>query len=331
MSNVYVGVDIGGTKITTAVVDESGRILGSATVPSQKPKSDVIDVIWDGIEQGIEGSGHAWPQITAVGLGAPGPVDPDQGMWWGSTNLVVQRPPLPLRDEIEARCARPVFIENDVKAGGLGEYHFGHGRQMNDETGGILFVSVGTGLAGSLLINGRLFRGNRDAGEIGHIPFDPTGHPCACGQRGCLETIAAGRALIRWGREVLDAGWSPRLLELCDGDALRLNGGHVLTAAQEGDRAATVLIERLARGIALAALTGFRAYDPELVVLGGGVIAGGGDFLHSRVESAFQAMTPKYGRGKRIYTTELGANAGVLGAAAVALDGMKQVATGGSY
>ncbi len=323
MSDLFVGVDIGGTKIATAVVDDQGRILGSTTVPSQGSDESVLDRIWSAIDQGVAAAKLSWAQVVGVGIGAPGAVDPDLGKWWGSTNFSVPNPPISLRQEIEARSGRPVFIDNDVKAGGLGEYHFGCGREVSDAEGGLLFISVGTGMAGALLVGGRLFRGERDAGEIGHIPFDLEGHPCACGQWGCLETFASGRALTRWGRAALEAGWSKRLLESCGGDPARLKGGDIFTAAMEGEPVAQGLIERLARGIALAALVGFRVYDPRLVVLGGGVIAGGGSYLMERIRRAYHGLSPTYDKREQIYATRLGTQAGVLGAAAVALNGIK--------
>src|SRR5690606_28630747 len=106
---------------------------------------------WEGIEQGVADSGRAWSEITAVGLGAPGPVDPGLGLWWGSANLRLENPPLPLAEEMAARSGRPTFIENDVKAGGLGELHVGHGKAL-DPSCSFLFVSVGTGLAASLIV-----------------------------------------------------------------------------------------------------------------------------------------------------------------------------------
>ena len=325
MSERYLGVDIGGTKVAAAVVDAGGRILGAVKVPSRQPGVPVLDVIWAGMEKGLAAAGCSWEEIRAVGIGAPGPVEPGEGLWWGSTNLAVENPPVPLGAAIRARSGRPVFAENDVKAAGLGEFHFGCGKELGDAPGGLLFISVGTGLAASLLVGGRLFRGRQGAGEIGHIPVEPGGHPCGCGNRGCLETVAAGRALARWGREVVEAGWSPRLLAACGNDPAALHGGHVMQAAQEGDEAAAGLVLRLARGIALAIVIGLRAYDPAVVVLGGGVIAGGGAYLWERVQEAFAALAPRFSKGKPVRVSALGEHAGVLGAAAVALAGMQEV------
>lgn len=331
MSGVLVGVDIGGTKVATAVVDPGGRILGGATVPSRQPGVDVLDVIWSGIEKGVAASGRSWSEVIALGVGAPGPVDPESGLWWGSSNLPIPNPPMPLGEALRARANRPTFVENDVKAAGLGEFHFGHGALLKGSGDGLLFISIGTGLAASLLIGGSLLRGRRDAGEIGHIPVVPDGHPCGCGHRGCLETIASGRALLRWGREMLDAQWPTRLNALCGGDPASLQGDHIMQAAREGDSVALELVERLARGIALAILAGLRAYDPHLLVLGGGVIARGGPFLWQKIEEAFARLSPVYGRGRAVRASALGSEAGVLGAAAVGLHGLKYAKAGGSW
>lgn len=329
MSELVIGVDIGGTKVATVAADEAGRIVGKATRASKPGTKPMLEAIAAGIEGALADGGVKRDHIRAIGIGAPGPVDPWDGLWWGSTNLPIDAPPFPLAQEVQAQWGRPTYIENDVKAAGLGEYYFGRGttlRPSNDEgtkrdCTSLLFVSVGTGLAATLIVDGEVFRGRQDAGEIGHIPVDRDGFPCRCGQRGCLETIAAGRALTRWGREVVEAGWSPALSEACDHQPDTLHGGHVVAAAQAGDGAATELIERLAEGIALAVVTGWRAYDPGLIVLGGGVIIGGGEFLFGRIEQAIERIAPGYIEVKALCRTRLGADAGALGAAAVALTG----------
>ena len=322
MSEIFVGVDIGGTKAATLVVDRTGRALGSSTVSSRgdgRTDESIVDALWQGADQAVRDAGVPWSRVAAVGLGAPGSVDPESGLWWGSTNLILNSPPYPLAEEIARRSGRPAFVENDVKAAALGESRFGRGREIAQDLGGLLFISVGTGLAACLVVDGEVFRGRRDAGEIGHIPLHPGGHPCACGQQGCLETVASGRALVRWGRWTMEAKWRSKFRDFAGGDPARLDGGMIMQAAIEGDPVAESLVERLADGIALSVLTAFRAYDPAAVVLGGGVVAGGGEYLFGKVKASLARQSPRYMRGKVVETTSLGARAGALGAAAVAI------------
>ena len=317
-----MGIDVGGTKVAAIVADGEGRIAGAAAAPSRgKGRSDasVVDAIWNAADAAVRGAGVAWSDVTSVGIGAPGPVDPEQGLWWGSTNLVLSEPPYPLAAELARRSGRPAFAENDVKAAGLGEYWFGSGRSLLGARGGLLFVSVGTGLAASLVIDGELFRGERDAGEIGHIPLQPGGYPCACGQEGCLETVASGRALVRWGRFAMDADRESAFRKAAGGDPDRLDGAMIMQAAREGDEVAQNLVERLAQGIALTVLVGLRAYDPAAVVLGGGVVVGGGEYLFDKVKAALARLSPRYTEDKMIALTGLRERAGALGAAALAL------------
>lgn len=304
------------------VIDQTGRILGAVTVPSRgdgQSDASIVDAMWNGANQAVNEAEISWSDVTAIGIGAPGPVDPETGRWWGSTNLILNAPPYPLAEEIERRSGRPTYAENDVKAAALGESRFGRGRDLADVAGGLLFISVGTGLAASLIVDGNVFRGRRDAGEMGHIPLHPGGYPCACGQQGCLETVASGRALVRWGRETMDANWPSKFRDMAEGDPARLDGGMIVRAALDGDPVADALVDRLADGIALSVIVGLRAYDPAAVVLGGGVVVGGGECLFEKVKASLARQSPRYSRGKVVEATGLKEHAGALGAAAVAV------------
>lgn len=324
-----MGVDVGGTKAASVVVDRDGRIMSSVTVPSRgdgRSDASIVGALWNGADRAVREAGIPWNKVSAVGLGAPGPVDPERGLWWGSTNLILSEPPYPLTEEIQRRSGRPAFADNDVKAAGLGEYYFGQGRDLAHAAGGLLFISVGTGLAASLIVGGDVFRGRRDAGEMGHIPLHPGGHPCACGQEGCLETVASGRALVRWGRAAMDANWRSEFRAMAEDDPSRLDGRMIMQAAQGGDGVAEGLVDRLADGIALSVLVGFRAYDPAVVVLGGGVVVGGGEYLFAKVKDALARKSPRYSKHRAVEVTKLREHAGALGAAAVALTAWSKTA-----
>ncbi|BAS27910.1 ROK family protein [Limnochorda pilosa] len=324
----FVGVDVGGTKVAAGIVTANGDVLAwaSRAVARGASASTVVEEIRDAVEEARSRARVGWEAVRAVGVGAPGRVDPQAGTWEGSSNLVLDSGAVPLRYQLEAWAGLPTFLENDVKAAALGEFHHGVGHGLGTGTRSLLYVSVGTGLAAGLVMDGELFRGTGEAGEIGHIPVVADGYPCNCGQRGCLETVASGRALARWAREVVeDAQWATSMgRQRLDGAPL--NGQDVLEAAARGDRAALDLRRRLARGIALAVVIGVRAYDPDLVVLGGGVAVGGERPLLDEVRAAVGTLAPELRKAEAcVHLTPLGHLAGVVGAATVARLGLSRM------
>ena len=194
MSTNVVGVDMGGTKILSAVIDAEGNILGTAKVPTKADAgtSVVIDRIADSIQQAIGKSGVNEASIAAVGIGAPGPLDPETGVVIFAPNLGWRD--VPLKTELEARVGIPTFVDNDVNVGTLGEHAFGAGKGVQNIVG----IFVGTGIGGGIILQGELFHGaSKTAGEIGHIIVKADGPKCGCGTRGCLEALASRTAMTK--------------------------------------------------------------------------------------------------------------------------------------
>ncbi|MQA96545.1 MAG: ROK family glucokinase [Streptosporangiales bacterium] len=307
-----IGVDVGGTKVAAGVVDEDGRILEKLKrpTPSSSP-ADTADVIGDAV---LELKGRH--QVEAVGVGAAGFVDETRSTVVFAPNLAWRDEPL--KKKVEDRCGLPTVIENDANAMAWGEYRFGAGRGEHF----LVCITLGTGIGGGVIIDGEMYRGRYGLGaEVGHYRVVPDGRRCGCGNRGCWEQYASGRALVAEAREL--ARTSPaiagRLLELGDGIPEGIEGEEVTLAAKEGDPAALecfrVVGHWLGQGLAdLAALL-----DPGRFLIGGGV-SDAGELLLEPARSTFVKSVT--GRGHRtladVRIAELGSDAGVVGAADLA-------------
>ncbi|MGA8254968.1 MAG: ROK family glucokinase [Nocardioides sp.] len=304
------GIDVGGTKIAGAVVDEHGTVLEHQRVES--PASDA-EAVEDAIaELVIElGSRH---DLTAVGIGAAGYVDAKRSVVMFAPNIAWRD--VDLRSEIQARVDLPVVIENDANAAAWGEFVFGAAADVDD----MLMVTVGTGVGGGIVSGGQLFRGGFGAAaEIGHLRVVPQGRLCGCGNHGCLEQYASGSALVKQTRARAAAPGATALLASAGGDVDAIDGPMITAAAAAGDPFALEQVTELATwlGEALASLAA--VLDPGMVVIGGGV-SETGELLLEPVRAAFASELS--GRGHRpmleIRTASLGNQAGVIGAADLA-------------
>jgi glucokinase len=306
-----IGVDVGGTKIAAGVVDENGAILARTRVPTPADPQWAVGAIADAIKELREEH-----EVVAVGVGAPGYIDRDRSTVLMAPNIAWENEPLKVR--IEDLVHLPTVIENDANAAAWGEFRFGAAASHQD----MVMVTVGTGIGGGIVIDGRMHRGSFGvAGEIGHLNMVPDGLPCGCGSKGCWEQYGSGRALRRYGREqaAADPVRGKRLLELNEGVAETITGSQITQAAQEGDPMALDVYDELAdwlgRGLSdLASL-----FDPAVFVLGGGV-SDSGRLLLDPVRKAFE----KYVIGgvhrprAEVVLATIGSAAGIIGAADLA-------------
>jgi glucokinase len=309
-----IGVDAGGTKVAAGVVDDRGAVLASSLrpTPSQDPR-ETETVIVDLFRE--LAASH---EVEAVGVGAAGFVNAERSTVLFAPNLAWRDEPL--RRSLEARCGLPVVIENDANAAAWAEVRFGAGRGERF----VVIVTVGTGIGGGIVLDGRLLRGRFGiAAEIGHINIVPNGRRCGCGLEGCWEQYASGRALLQEARELANVSpaMASQLLELAGGQVDTMTGAMVTEAARAGDvvalRTFDVVGTWLGRGMAqLAAIL-----DPGTFVIAGGVSTAGELILEPTQRSFLENLTA---RGHRPHATlrlaELGAEAGVVGAADLARD-----------
>lgn len=308
-----IGVDIGGTKIAAGVVDGAGVIIDRERRPT--PGADVArteDAIVEVVS--ILSERH---DIAAVGIGAAGWISTDLATVLFSPHLAWRNEPL--RSALSQRIAVPIVLDNDANAAAWAEYRFGAARGASVA----VCITLGTGIGGGLVSNGVLQRGAHGVGaEFGHMAVVPDGRRCACGNRGCWETYASGSALARDARELAQVApvSAAELMRLAGDDLNRLTGSLVTEAARGGDPAAIEMYTAMGRwlGRGLASLAA--ALDPDVFVIGGGVSQAGERLLLDPARQMFaESLT---GRGyrplARIELAQLGADAGLVGAADIA-------------
>ena len=303
-----VGIDIGGTKIAGALVDEAGQIVREARTATPATNGDeIVQAVVDLVTELTEGV-----EVIGVGVAAAGFIDADQSTIVYAPNLSWRNEPL--KAKLEAKLDYPVIIENDANAAGWAEFRYGAGRTARH----MAMLTIGTGVGGAVIVNSTMLRGGFGiAGELGHIRVVPDGLPCGCGARGCIEQYGSGTALLRNARELADSGAveGARLREL-QAEFGELSGDQVYQAILEGDPAALRLLAELGAwlGQTIASLSAI--LDPEIVVIGGGVSAAG-ELLLEPIRQAFLENMPAQGFRPelQIKAAEFVNDAGVVGAA----------------
>lgn len=312
-----VGVDMGGTKILAAVINAKGEIIQQAkraTKPKKGPDG-VIRRIERCIREAIDRAELKPSQIRAIGIGSPGPLDPETGVIIFAPNLGWSN--VPLKAKLEKSLDIPTFVDNDVNVGTLGEYAFGAGQGVKNLVG----IFVGTGIGGGIILDRQLYHGiNKTAGEIGHMIVKANGPRCGCGNFGCLEAIASRTAITKELRKaILKKGKKSKLLKLNDGKLNQIRSQAIAKAVKRGDKPTIKVMQRAGKylGISVASIVHF--LNPEMIILGGGVIEAMGDSLLDPIRhAAAEYALPTTMDGVQIVEATLGDNAGVIGASVLA-------------
>ena len=293
-----LGLDLGGTKIAAAVV-EDGVILSKTRVDTPQ---DGFDSVADALEHCARTLLLEHSDIEAVGVGSPGPLDLAKGIVLFAPNISGMTD-APVVEELSTRLGKRVFIENDANAAGYAEHLFGAARDLDNS----VYVTISTGIGGGIFLGERVIHGAFGAaGEVGHMTILPGGPLCGCGHYGCWETLSSGRAIAR------DASFSYRE---------NLTTVEVFKRAQAGERRALQAVETSAyySGIGFANLQ--KALDPDGFVVGGGM-SQAGDFYFDKVKASVERHTVDFS-AVTLRLAELGTDAGVIGAAAVAARGLR--------
>jgi len=310
-----VGLDVGGTKVLGVVIDSGGAVLAEHREPTPVGGEAVLAAM---VETALHLQAKV-PGVVALGVGLPGLVD-RQGNLRFAPNLpgVVE---LPAASRLEELTGLPVRVDNDATCALWGEHVAGVARGADD----VLLVTLGTGIGGGLLLDGRLVRGrNGFAGEPGHMVVDADGVPCPCGRRGCWERYASGSGLGRMGREAAERGSGRRLLELAGGDPNEVRGEHVTQAAAEGDPNAEAVLGHFAGWFAMGLANLVAIVDVGTCVIGGGLVEAG-DTLLDPVREAMGAslLGGSHRPPVTILAAGLGEHAGAVGAAHLAREVIK--------
>ena len=306
-----IGIDIGGTKIAGAVVDELGAIVREDRVPTDASRPEEIE---NAVVAMIERLADGPEEIAGAGVAAAGFIDAAQSTVYYAPNINWRHEPF--REKLEKRIDLPVIIENDANAAGWAEFRYGAGRLVSD----MVILTIGTGVGGAIVSNDRLFRGGFGAGaEIGHMRVVPGGLPCGCGAHGCIEQYGSGRALQRMANELADAGGIGQALADVRSRNGSLSGSDISALIMSGDPGALVALRQLGDWLGQACASLGAVLDPQLFVFGGGV-AQAGELLLDPIRQAYLENLPARGfhPEPEFKIAELVNDAGVVGAADLA-------------
>jgi len=316
-----VGVDIGGTKIYSGVFNSSLECIGTARVSTkaQRGPEAVIERIYRSVLDAIDECDLSLTQIRGVGVGAPGAVDTENGRVIFAPNL--EWKDVPLKKALEKQLELPVFLENDCNICTLGVYE----RELKRKPKNMVGIFLGTGIGAGLILNGEIFSGfNRTAGEIGHTILEVSGPKCACGNSGCFEALASRTALIRKIQTAVKAGQKTILTDMLGPDLEDLRSGDLRKAIRRGDKFVDQVVEEAAQYTGIAVANIINLLNPEVVVLGGGVIEALEDEMMSIiVETAQEYAMSGTAKGIEIIASKLGDDAGITGGAVLARRGTK--------
>ncbi len=310
-----IGLDLGGTNIKGGVCDAAGRLLvrGSIETQAERGPEHVLTRMAGLVHEVLTLSGVPRERVRGLGVGVPGPMSHARGMVYSAPNLPGWKD-LPVRDRMAELTGLPVVLENDANAAAYGEFAAGAGRHVRT----MIMLTLGTGIGGGVVIDGRLWRGFFDnAGEIGHTIVAPEGRACPCGQRGCLERYSSANAVAERLAEAVAAGADSVLRSKVEADE-PFDARDVVAAMEAGDATAAKIWDEACRCLALTVVNLQHLLNPELVVFAGGLI-NAGPRLMDPVQAHFARLGWKIAPDQpRLALAKLGTDAGTIGAALLA-------------
>jgi len=316
VSDVYLGIDLGGTRIKAAAVSGQGELLGRAE--RDTPATEGVDVVVDAMiaagNEALSAAGVETPK--AAGIGAPGPMNWQSGIVYSPPNLEGWKD-VPLADLMRDRLGVPCYVDNDANVACYGEFSAGAGSEVDS----LCMLTLGTGVGGGIVVFDTLLRGiDGTAAEIGHMTVVRDGRKCGCGAHGCLETYASVTGMVRTAREGLERGAASTLRERGGPDGMDLSGEMISREARNGDAYARWVVEETGTWIGIGVANLINLLNPEMIVLGGGMISAGPMLIDSVRETATRNAFAVPARRAQIVPSRLGGDAGVVGAAAAARD-----------
>ncbi len=309
---MYIGVDLGGTGIKAGVVNQKGEILSKGSIPTQVERgygpisADIAQLCREVVGK----AGFTLADIAAIGVGVPGICDPKTGVIPFCTNLGWHD--VPFVSELQRYIDLPVHVDNDATVAGFAESIAG----VSAGSEASVFLTLGTGVGGAIIIGGRPYSGVHGVGsEIGHMILALDGEPCSCGNKGCFERYASATAIIREGCRAVAEHPESAIMKRCGGKVERINAKMIIDCAKEGDKTARDVFATYVKGLAHGIVSIINILDPEVIVLGGGVSMAG-EFLLSAVREEVEKLVfYKTMPHAHIELAQLGADAGIIGAA----------------
>ena len=315
---LILGVDLGGTKIAAALATTQGEIVarGRRPTPAQAGPDAVINSVCATINEVLSAKELQPSRLSGIGIAAAGIIDSANGKVIFSPNLPGWHE-VPLREAIEQRFGIPAYLGNDANLAALGEWRFG----VEKKVANLIYVTVSTGIGGGIIADGKLYTGACGAaGEIGHMTIDVNGPRCRCGNIGCWETLASGTALAREAVKRITEGARTSIIELVGGDVSKIDANIVGLTAKQGDELAQELVSRLGYyfGVGLANLVNI--FNPELILVGGGVAKMGDLLLQPAIKVVKERAFSTSANAVEIKPATLGDDSGILGAVAFVLE-----------
>ena len=311
-----VGVDLGGTKILAGVFTNSLKCIGRSkmSTKTERGAGAVVERVAHCVQDAVDECDLDIKQVRGVGIGAPGSVDPENGKVMFAGNLGWKD--VSLKKELEKQLQLPVFLQNDCNICTLGV----HEVELEAKPSNMIWIFLGTGIGGGLIIEGRLYSGyTRTAGEVGHMVLEVNGPKCTCGNRGCWEALASRSALFRQVQEAVKDGQKTVLTEMLGSDLKDLRSGDLRKAIKQGDKFVEHIVEEAAKYTGIAVANLINVLNPEVVVLGGGLMdALEDEMMPVVVESAREHAFPGSDKGIKILPSKLGDDAGITGGAVLA-------------
>jgi glucokinase len=313
-----LGVDLGGTKVETALVDASGKIISSHRYSTNPEKGalriidDVVACVEKCLDKGEE-------DAQALGIGVAAQVD-HSGVVLSSPNLGWQN--VPLREKLEEKLKLPVVVINDVRAASWGEWHFGAGKGIDD----FVVIFVGTGIGGGVVSGGRMLEGcSNTAGEIGHTTIIVDGRNCSCPNKGCLEAYAGGWAIAERAQEAVQANpEAGKALISLAGGVEKITAALVSQAYHEGDVLSSKLVKETTQYLSAGLVSVVNSFNPCLLVVGGGVVDGLPELIKTAEPFIKKRALKAAAQNLKVVKAALGNEAGIVGAAALAQDHLKK-------
>jgi len=312
----FLGCDLGGTNLRAGIVDVlTGEFSQAASIPTvaREGHNAVMARMVELLQSVLAAGGISKAEVGGIGIGVPGMLDLERGTVLFLPNLPGTWPDVPLAGIISQKLGLPVSLLNDVRSITYGEWKFGAGRGVDT----MACFAVGTGIGGGLVIDGRLHLGiDGTAGELGHQTVEPDGLLCGCGNRGCVEAYASGAAITAFGLKAVTQGLTTKIGDLAGHDLNKITPELICQAALEGDEIAQGIYQLAGRYLGIAIANILVAVSPRRVVIGGGVAQAGHLFFNPIRQTVRTRVKMKPVEKVEIIPAELGADAGILGAAA---------------
>ena len=312
MGKLFIGVDLGGTKIYSAIANESGEILNEIVVKTEADKGTdaIVDKIKNSISYLLENIDDN--KVIAIGIGSPGPLDIRNG-------IIAEPPNLPFKNynivkELKDTFGIDVYLDNDANVATLAEYKYGAGR----DTDNMIYLTVSTGIGGGAILNGKIYRGSTlNALELGHVTIDSNGRRCGCGNRGCVEALASGTAILNLAKEALKSKVDTSLRRYEE-----VTTKEVFDEYKNGDRICKEIINEALSYLGISISNYANIFDPDMIVIGGGV-SNQWEIVSEKInEEMSKRCLGTILNNCKIERAQLEGRSGVLGAIALAMSGM---------